>query len=213
MGSRKKSVVKGRPGKAGQLLPRLSKLGLFTLADAKRLGVSQPTLSRWAAGGKVRRVSAGLYLHPGADIAADELEFSVACVKFGAESTIGGLTALYDYGLIEQVPQQVWVIVPENVKSSDPLYRCIRARTDPRIGVEDRGSFRITNLERTLVEAFRYSSKIGLRVALRATRTALAQKRTTLQRILRLAKALEFETFVERHWEAIVPESEALCGD
>jgi len=210
MGSRKNSVLKGRPGKAGQLLPRLRKLGLFGLADAKRLGVSQPTLSRWVAAGKVRRVSAGLYVHPDADISAEELEFAVACVKFGAESTIGGLTALYNYGLIEQVPQRVWVIVPENVKSSDPLYRCIRARTDPRIGVEHRGNFRITSLERTLVEAFRYSSKIGLRVALRATRTALAEKRTTLQKILRQAKALGLETFVERHWEALVPESEAV---
>jgi predicted transcriptional regulator of viral defense system len=159
--------------------------------------------------GKIRRLGVGLYQHPGYEIPAESLDYVVAVSKFGPDSVIGGLTALFHYGLIEQVPHRIWVMVPTQVKSSDPLYRCVRTKTDPRQGIVDHGIFRITNLERTLVEAFRYSSKIGLRVALRATRTALAEKRTTLQKIHRQARTLGLEKFVERQWEAIVPEGQA----
>ena len=204
-----KIANKGRPSKALKALPRLKDFGLFRIADAKRLGISQPTLSRWVSAGKVQRVSAGLYKHPDYRIAAENRDYVVAISKFGPDSVIGGLTALFHYGLIEQVPQRIWIMVPHQVKSSDPLYRCVRTKTDPHQSVEDHGTFRITSLERTLVEALRYSSKIGLRVALRATRTALAEKRTTLQKIHRQAKALGLESYVERHWEAIVPEGQA----
>jgi predicted transcriptional regulator of viral defense system len=206
---RREAVTRGRPSKSAMALPRLKVLGIFRTADARRLGVSQPTLSRWVAAGKIQRLSAGLYQHPDYEIAAENRDYAVAISKFGPGSVIGGLTALFHYGLIEQVPQRVWVMVPHQVKSSDPLYRCVRTKTDSHMGVEDHETFRITNLERTLVEALRYSSKIGLRVALRATRTALAEKRTTLQKILRQAKELGLEKFVERHWEAIVPEGQA----
>jgi predicted transcriptional regulator of viral defense system len=154
-------------------------------------------------------LGSGLYQHPDHEIAAETLDYVVAVSKFGPDSVIGGLTALFHYGLIEQVPHRVWVMVPPHVKSSDQRYRCLRTKTNPRLGVEDRGIFRITNLERTLVEALRYSSKIGLRVALRAVRTALVENRTTLQKIHRQAKALGLEKFVERNWEAIVPEGQA----
>ena len=207
--SKRKTVRKGRPSTVARILPRLKELGVFGVADARRLGISQPTLSRWVSAGKVQRVSVGLYQHPEYKIAPEERDYVIAASKFGPDSAIGGLTALYHYGLIEQVPQRVWVMVPYGVKTGDPLYRCVRTKTDPRLGVEDHGTFRITGLERTLVEAFRYSSKIGLRVALRAARTALAGKRTTLQKIHRQAKALGLEKVIERNWEAIVPEGQA----
>ena len=203
-------VRKGRPSNVAKALPRLKGLGIFRTEDAKRVGVSQPTLSRWVAAEQVMRVAPGLYQHPDFAIAPEERDYAVAIARFGSQAVIGGMTALFHYGLIEQVPSRVWVMVPYQTKTRDPLYRCVRTKTDPRLGVEDHGRYRITGLERTLVEAFRYASKIGLRIALRAIRTALAEKRTTLQKILRQAKALGLERFVERHWEAIVPEGQAV---
>lgn len=200
---------RGRPNKMDTLLPQFRDLGVFQITDAKRLGVSQSTLSRWALAGKVRSVGRGLYLHPESKISNDELDYIVAVNRLGPQSVIGGMTALFHYGLMEQVPQRIWVLVPYHVKTMDPLYRCIRTKTDPKQGVVDHGTYQITGLERTLVEAFRYSSKIGLRVALRATRTALAERRTTLQKIYREAKALGLEKFVEKYWEALVPEGQA----
>jgi predicted transcriptional regulator of viral defense system len=161
------------------------------------------------AAGKIDRVTAGLYCHPETQIDPEERGFAIAAAVFGPAAVIGGMTALFHYGLIEQVPSRIWVMVPKQVRTKDPLYRLVRTQTNPTIGIENHGLYRMTNLERTLVEAFRLSTKIGLRIALRATRTALAHKRTNLQKILRQAKALGMVRVIERHWESIVPESEA----
>lgn len=209
MMKRKKPKTSGRPNKATTLLPPLKKLGVFRVADAKRLGISQPTLSRLVAAEQILRVGRGLYAHADTKINPELRDYIIACTKFGPHSAVGGMTALFHYGLIEQVPRRLWMVVPSDVKAQNSLYRCIRTKTNPLKGVVDNGGYRITNLERTLVEAFRYATKIGLRIALRATRTALAEKRTTLQKIHVQAKVLGLERFVERHWEAIIPEGEA----
>jgi predicted transcriptional regulator of viral defense system len=201
---------KKKPRVQGKTIPsQLKRLGIFRTDAARAMGVSQPTLSRWVAVGRLYRAAPGLYSHPDFKIDPTEMDFAVASAVFGPKSVIGGMTALFHYGLIEQVPSRIWVLVPSTRRSAVPTYRLIRTQTNPSIGVEDHGLYRMSNLERTLVEALRYSSKIGLRVALRAVRTALAERRTTLDKILRQAKALGLARAVERHWETLVPEGQA----
>ena len=45
-------------------------------------------------------------------------QWNVACARFGPRSLIGGMTALFHYHLIPQVPNQVWVVVPPEKKST-----------------------------------------------------------------------------------------------
>jgi predicted transcriptional regulator of viral defense system len=206
--SKNKQTNRGRPTQVKQKLPQLKKLGIFRVRDARQLGISQPTLSRLVKNKLITRLGTGLYVHPDAKISHHHLDYILACSKFGPKSAIGGLTALFHYGLIEQVPQRVWVMVPYNIKTNASLYRCIRTKTNPQVGIQDHGNYKITDLERTLVEAFRYASKIGLRIAFRATRTALVEKRTTLPKLHRQAKALGLENVLERHWEALIPEGQ-----
>ena len=107
-------------------------------------------------------------------------------------------------GIIDcQVVEQIWVLVPPNIKTNSPRYRCIRVKTNLRIGIERHKQFAVTNIERTILEAFRYSSKIGLDVAVRAARFALKKKLTTASKIMKQAKELKMEKFIVRHWEAI----------
>ena len=94
---------------------------------------------------------------------------------------------------------------------ADPLFfldYIATSKLDPKEGVEDHGCYRMTNIERTLVEAFRYASKIGLRIAFHATRTAIKEKQTSIEKIHRQAKKLKLEKFIERYWEALISESE-----
>lgn len=200
---------RGRPAALKERLEALKGRGVFRAADAKRLGISQPSLSRFVSEKRLECVAPRLYLHPESALQGEEREFAVACARFGGESVIGGLTALFYYQLIEQVPHRVWVLVPYSRTSPEKLYRCIRTKTDPKEGVENRRHFRITNIERTLVEAFKFSGKIGLRLAFRATREAIHQKRTTLPKIYRQAEKLGMRKMMEKYWEALVPESGA----
>lgn len=206
--SNRKGIKKGRPSKIVQVLPQLKKLGIFHVWDAKKLGISRPSLSRLVTEEKVIRLGTGLYAHPDFKIPPEDRDYIIACSKFGPKSVIGGMTALFHFGLIEQIPQRVWVLVPYTQKTSDPLYRCIRTKSDSRKGVEVHDNYRITNLERTIVEAFRYSTKIGLRIAFHAARVAIDQKRTTLSKIYKQARELGLEKFLDRHWEALVPEGQ-----
>ena len=63
----------------------------------------------------------------------------------------------------------------------------------------------MTGIDRTIVEAFRYASKIGLRTAIQAARSALSQRLTTEKAIYQMAKALKLEKVIVKHWEAVTP--------
>lgn len=184
----------------------LNSLGLFKTSDATAAGISQPTLSRLAASGKITRLAHGLYLHPNATIDPAEIDFAIACTKFGKLSAIGGLSALFRHRLISQVPEQIWVIVSPSSKSSSRLYRCIRTQNDPSIGVDDHHFYRITNIERSIVEAFQFATKMGLEIAISSARQAIAHSITTDNKLHEMAKCLGTQNTFIKHWEAIVAE-------
>jgi predicted transcriptional regulator of viral defense system len=183
----------------------LKTLGLFTAKDAqKKARISQPTLSRLTKKGVVHRIRRGFYIHSEAKVASENQDFAVACSKFGPKSAIGGLSALFHYGLIEQVPNQIWIVVPPNRTDRNRLYRCLRTKISLRYGVKKKESYRITNLERTLLEAMRFGTKIGPRVAIQATRKALQDGMTSEAKIGQMAGKLKLRGTLEKYWEAIV---------
>ena len=107
-------------------------MGLFKPDEVqKKIGIAQSTLSRWVDKGFINHVSRGLYIHPQSSVSPEYLDFAIACSHFGFKSAIGGLSALFYYGLIEQVPQQVWLIVPPARKdeSIQRKYKCLRTQT------------------------------------------------------------------------------------
>ena len=178
--------------------------GVFSLEGVKKLGISHQTLYRWIEQGKIQQVGRGTFLHSSSELPPEEYDYATACAKFGTQAAIGGLTALFKYGLIEQVPQQVWVVVPSNRKTSQGIYRCLRTTTKFKEGIENFGHYRITNIERTLLEALKFASKIGPRVAIHATRKAIQDGLTTEMKLGKLADKLKLRKVFEKYWEAII---------
>ncbi len=185
-------------------LSHLKAKGIFSVVLAKKEGISSSQLSRLTSQGKIIRIRNGLYIHPDSKINPKDYDFSAACFYFGPKSVIGGMSALFYHGLIEQVPRKIWVIVFYSQKSKNKLYRCLRTQTNPSIAIEDHSYFRITNVERTLVESLRYSSKIGARIAIKAVRTAINEGKTTETKIARIATELRMRRVIEKYWDAIV---------
>lgn len=183
----------------------LKSLGLVTASEArKKLRISQPTLSRWVKSGEIRRLSHGIYVHPEFDIPAQELDFAIACARFGPKSAIGGLSALFHYGLIDQPPSQVWVVVPPNKVDGNNFYRRLRTKTPLKHGIDYFDHYRMTNVERTLIEALKFAVKIGPRIAIHATRKALHDGLTSEKKLGEMATKLKLRTVIEKHWESIV---------
>lgn len=177
--------------------------GLFSTGEAEKAGLSRPSISRLVQQGTLLRVGRGLYMHKGAKSSPTELGFQIACAKFGPQSAIGGLSALFHYNLIEQVPQQTWVIVPVSKTTKELGYRLLRSKVNRTVGIVDKDGYRIVSLERALVEGLKLSSKIGERTALRAVREALSKRLTTERKIGDMAKALGLLSAITRYSEAI----------
>ena len=193
----------GRPLKSPSHLTRLEPLGIFRLSDARKAGVPRQSLARLVDAGEIIHLEHDLYRHPDAGIDPAIEDFAVACARFGPGTVIGGLSALFHHHLSDQAPKQIWVLVPPQKLSRSPRYRCLRTKTSLSIGIEDHVIFRITDVERSIAEAFRYATKLGLETAVRAARMAMKSKLTTPTKILRRARELKLESFVMKHWEAI----------
>lgn len=180
----------------------LLSLGLFKVRAAEKLGLSQQDLSRLTKNGVLIRAGRGVYFHWEANI-TDDVEFRVACLKFGPKSVIGGLSALFHYNLIEQVPEQTWVLVSPTVHTKESRYRLTRTKADLGIGVLVKPGYRILTIERALLEGLRLASKIGERTAIGAVRRAFAQRLTTEAKLGRTAKELGLISTVAKFSEAI----------
>ena len=182
---------------------QLKKLGPFTLAQAEEIGISHQELSILVKNEKIHRMQWGIYLHPKANIPR-EIDFQIAYKKFGPNSAVGGLTALFHYNLAEQVPQQTWVMVPPEKRANSKKYRLIRTKTPLNIGIIEGNGYRLVSIERAIVEAFKLASIMGERTAIHACRVAIQQRQTTLKKIGMMAKELGLDSYLTKHFEAII---------
>ncbi len=184
------------------------KVKYFKLLNAaqlrKFLRVSQATLSRFVKNRDIVRIGYGFYTHPECSISPEEIDFAVACARFGPSSSIGGLTALFHYNLIDQPPSQIWIITPPKKSDHNIFYRTLRTKTSPKVGVNHFEFYRMTSIERTIIEALKFKTKIGERVAINAARKALQKKWTTEKKLGEMASKLNLRSTIEKYWEFIV---------
>lgn len=183
----------------------IKSMGILTAQQIqKKLKVSQPTLSRWVKNGQIIKLSHGFYVHPKFEIPPENLEFAIACAKFGPQSAIGGLTALFHYGLTDQPPAQIWMVVPPLKAYSSSHYRTLRTKTTLKLGIDTLKFYKIVNVERAIIEALKFSTKIGQRIAINAARTALHEGKTTEKKLGDMAKKLKLRSIFEKYWDSII---------
>lgn len=168
------------------------------------MGISQQDISRLVAAKDLVRLSRGIYLHPKASLDKD-VGFQIASSKFGPDSAIGGLSALYHYNLAEQVPGEIWVLVPPEKRTREKGYKLIRTKTSLDRQIKDEKGYRIVTVERAVLEALKFITKMGERTAIKAAREALATRKTTESKLAKAAKELGLDSVLTKHLEVIVP--------
>ena len=184
-------------------MKQLQKLGPFKLAQARRMGISHQQLSMLVKEEKILRMERGVYLHPQAKI-TDAIDFQIAYQKIGKESAIGGLSALFYYHLIDQVPRQTWVLVPPTKRTNSQGFRLVRTKTSLNHGIIEGDGYRIVSRERAIAEAFKLAPKIGERTAVHACRIAIQEKQTTIKKIGEAAKELGLASYFKKYFEVII---------
>lgn len=194
---------KGKLTKSELVLKKLARQSSFTLSEVRKCGLSQPMLLKLVKQDKVIRLRHGVYAVSGSEDVGEEADYRIAQHKFGRKAAIAGLTALFRYQLIDESPSKVWLLVPPGIRTSDRKYRLLRTSKDIRIGIEDHKTFRITSLERSLVDAIMFKAKIGEQTAKLAIIRALRKRLTTAEKIFRMADKLGCISRLEKEWPSI----------
>jgi predicted transcriptional regulator of viral defense system len=138
------------------------KMPIFTSQYARQQGVSPRMLSYFVSKGLLVRVSHGVYAmngtHDGFDLQSILERISIEI----PQGVIGRLSALKYYGLLDESPALVEVIVPtDNIpkrKIEDVSFFCAprkSLRGEIKSGIETKGKIRVTSLDRTLIECLR----------------------------------------------------------
>jgi predicted transcriptional regulator of viral defense system len=178
----------------------LKKLGIFRSSQAKAVGVGAPRLAWLVKKGEVKKIASDTYHHA----SIETTDYVAACNIFGKESYVGGFTALSHYHLVETMVSHIWMVVEPSSKSNNPLYRLIRTKESKAVGIETHDWYKITSIERAILDAFFFEKKIGgIGTALSSVRVALTKRLTTYERLFALAKELGWQKRMLKHWEAI----------
>lgn len=176
---------------------------VFTPEEAAKAGLTRRDLAEKVQKKEILRLAQGLYLDATAGLPPEHIDFIAAQHKFGKNALIGGLSAFFHHGLIDQPPQQIWVVVPPATRTTDRRYRLIRTKGTLDIGIEKHDLFRICDIDRAIIEAFRFSAKMGLQNAVAAAIRAIKEKKTTFPKIMAMARAMGYESAILKHGETL----------
>ena len=166
----------------------------FRPCDAEAVGIGYPHLRRLEGLGLVEREGWGLYRRANADITRHHTVAAV-CARV-PRAVVCLLTALEVHDIGSQKPRHVWIAIPHKDRVPTPGGLPMRitrfSSAALTYGVEDTDfegvPARITTPARTIVDCFRFQSKIGLEPALEALHEALDDRKATPAEIRRAAE-------------------------
>lgn len=169
----------------------MSRIGTepVTAKELESRGFSRNELERLLTDGAIVRLGRGVYQLASADI-SDENQFRAATMRIRGQSSVCTLSALAHYNLTDEIPKKVWLMVGVGRKSSLKDVRLFRTRNPHwHIGIEAADGYKITNVERTIVDCLSYQHKFG-NLGVDALKRALKDKKTTLSKIVDIAERL-----------------------
>lgn len=163
---------------------------LFSIEMAEKQGLSRSKLSRMVKDGHLERIKRGVYRLPEIDL-NDEDTFRAATLTVGSPSAICLLSALTFYHLTDQIPHKTWILVEREKRSIQKGLRLVRvANPQWDIGIERQLGYRITSIDRTLVDCLVGHRYIGKMIGIESLKLALANNKTTLNKIIDMASKL-----------------------
>jgi predicted transcriptional regulator of viral defense system len=169
----------------------LSRIGAgpVTAKELEGLGLSRSELERLLADGEIVRLGRGVYQLASNDI-GDENQFRAATKRIRGRTSVCTLSALAYYNLTDEIPKQVWLMVGIGRKSNLKDVRLFRTRNPHwNIGVDAADGYKITSVERTIVDCLSYQHKFG-NLGVDALKRAIKDKKTTLNKIADIAERL-----------------------
>jgi predicted transcriptional regulator of viral defense system len=175
----------------------------FSARQAESHGITRHYLRKMVREGAIESLCRGVYRVPQPDY-SEEDQFRSALLRLGEPSAICLVSALAFYHLIDAIPNKVWVMVPFEKRTVCADIKVLRVRNPHwKRGIVTLDGYRITSLERSIVDAFTYARSIGVQMGLEALKTSTRQKKTTFGAVLDMAKSLGADEKVRPYIEAL----------
>ena len=192
------------------LVRLFEKTPLLRSKDLEQSGFSRIALSRLVAAGELRRLRRGLYCLP--SYRQNEHGDLAIVSKQMPEAVICLLSALRYYELTTQSPAEIWIAIHRKARA--PSLEAISLKVVRfgeaalRQGIElksvDGVPVRITSIEKTIADCFKYRSKVGLDVALEALKDATQRKLINQNELWACAKIDRVKNVMRPYLEVLV---------
>ena len=192
-----------------QILTLASEHGLIRPRDLAPRGLPRVALTRLVRQGLLTRVGRGLYAHP--DRTVSEHASLAEVARKHPQAIVCLLSALRVHNLTTQSPFEVWLAIPNKARAPKLAYPPLRivrfsgaALTE---GIEDHQidgvTVRVTSVERTVADCFKFRNKIGVDVAMEALREAWMGKRVHMDELWRCATLCRVANVMRPYMESL----------
>ena len=177
---------------------------VFSTHEAYRQGLTKYDLHQFLKNEEISKIAHGYYQHE-RELGLDEENiFESAWIRAGNPACVCLISALAHYGLTDLIGKKVWVMVPDSRRRNYSDLKLLRVRSPQwNIGIKKNPRYWITNLERTLVDSFIYKHQIGVQIALQGVRKAIQRKKSNLDKIFEMGKALGVKHKILPYLEAL----------
>lgn len=194
---------------ADRVLELARRRGVLRVRDLLDASIHPETLRRLLAQGVLVRTGRGLYALANGDY-SEHLSLAEAASRVPG-GIICLLSALQYHGIGTQNPHQVWIMIDRRAHhprvQHPPLRVVLASGAALAEGVEhqqvDGVDVRITNVAKTVVDCFKYRSKIGLDVAVEALRESRRAQRYSVDDLWRYAAICRVARIMQPYLEAI----------
>ncbi|MDA0154500.1 type IV toxin-antitoxin system AbiEi family antitoxin domain-containing protein [Vibrio sp. Makdt] len=189
-------------------LDKLKKLSMFTTSDAAKFNITRAALSRAVEKGHLEKLQRGLYGYVGRE--ESEMQSYAEVSARAKNSVICLLSALRYHDLTTQAPFQVWICISKNDRAPSidcPNIRIVRTRDMANFGVVSRQvdgvPILVTDVERTIVDCFKFRNKIGIDVAIEAFVEAKRANKLNHDKLWEYAKYYRMTNIIMPYLEAL----------
>lgn len=189
-------------------LDKLKDLSIFTTSDAAKFGITRAALGRAVEKGLLEKLQRGLYGYIGRE-ESEMQSFAVVSAR-AKNGIICLLSALRYHNLTTQAPFQIWLCIKKGDRAPNIKYPSIRI-TRSR-GTEDFGVIStqidgvpvlVTDIERTIVECFKFRNKIGVDVAIEALTEAKRANKLNQEKLWEYAKRYRMTNVMMPYMQAL----------
>ena len=192
------------------ILELVRQKGILRSCELSALGLSRVTLTRLLSAGLLQRLNRGLYVLPDKELTEHSSIAEIAIKNPKAIFCL--LSALQLHGVTTQNPNQVWIALDNKArppKSSYPPLKVIRFSGNAlEVGVENMVvdgavNISVTNLEKTIVDCFKFRNKIGLDIAIEALQEGWRTKRVTMDGLWKFAQICRLSNVMRPYLESL----------